>query len=183
MTELTYRFKVNSELSCAIKNFSLKHKLSSRSEFKKSYELWKIENEKLYCLEKERLINLGYVGDFDDKIYKSARYYYRNTKHSKETQLSDTKQKSQTKYITRNLKFLGFIENYIDKHNIKQSMLYKQFISETDNMGEIEKEITRLKTFQLSNDECSEKIKKMFNNVYYKVKSKKHTLNNRRYDL
>jgi len=122
MTELTYRFKLNSELSSAIKVFSLKYKNASRSDFKKLFDLWEKSNNELICLEERRLLNLGYAGDFKDKIYKSARYYYKNkNKENPAKPLSDNKKLSST-YIPRNPKFLEFVENYIHKHNMKQSM-------------------------------------------------------------
>jgi hypothetical protein len=56
---------------------------------------------------------------------------------------------------------------------MKQSLLYKQFINETSDkiVAEIENEINRLKTFQLTNIESFQKIKKQFNNAYYKIKN------------
>ena len=173
MTELTYRFKLNSELSSAIKVFSLKYKNASRSDFKKLFDLWEKSNNELICLEERRLLNLGYAGDFKDKIYKSERYYYKNKNKENPTKpLSDDKKLSST-YIPRNPKFLEFVENYIHKHNMKQLLLYKQFINETSDkiVAEIENEINRLKTFQLTNKESFQKIKKQFNNAYYKIKN------------
>ena len=173
MTELTYRFKLNSELSSAIKVFSLKYKNASRSDFKKSFDLWEKSNNELICLEQRRLLNLGYAGDFKDKIYKSARYYYKNKNKENPAKPETDDKKLSSTYIPRNSKFLEFVENYIHKHNMKQSLLYKQFINETSDkiVAEIENEINRLKTFQLTNKQSFQKIKKQFNNAYYKIKN------------
>ena len=64
------------------------------------------------------------------------------------------------------------METYINKNPIKASLLYKEFINETDTyiLSEINTEIVRLKTFELNQTECLQKIKKMFNNAYYKIK-------------
>lgn len=176
MTELTYRFKLTSELTTAIKAFSLKHKNASSSDFKTSFELWEKSNNELICLEERRLLNLGYAGDFKDKIYKSARYYYKNKLETNGAKTVSKDERPSIKYIPRNPMFLEFIENYIHKHDMKQSQLYKQFINEGDSIivYEIENEMNRLKTFQLTNKESFQKIKKQFNNAYYKIKNSKN---------
>ena len=54
----------------------------------------------------------------------------------------------------------------------KERSYYQEFINETDTniLSEINTEIVRLKTFELNQTECLQKIKKMFNNAYYKIK-------------
>lgn len=176
MTELTYRFKLTSQLTTSIKAFSLKHNNASSSDFKTAFELWEKSNNDMICLEERRLLNLGYAGDFKVKIYKSARYYYKNKPVTNGDKPASNDERSSIKYIPRNPCFLEFIENYIHKHDMKQSTLYKQFINEGDSIivSEIENEMNRLKTFQLTNKESFQKIKKQFNNAYYKIKNSKN---------
>lgn len=168
MSELTYRFKLNSEFLSTIKEFSLKYRNYDSRDFKKMFAEWVEINNIAICMEERRLVNLGYVGDFVKKIYKSARYYYKNKP------LSSTKytRKTNVSYIPRNPEFYAVVENYILKYNMKQSCLYNQFIHEIDPIivSEISKEFKRLQTFQLNDEECFKKVKKSFNNIYYKCK-------------
>jgi hypothetical protein len=77
-----------------------------------------------------------------------------------------------TNYIQRNNKFFTMMVEYIKQTPIKASLLFKQFINETDEAisSEIKKEFCRLRSFELTQEECLQKIKKGFNNAYYKIK-------------
>lgn len=168
MSQTTYRFKFNKELLDSIKEFSKLHCNDNCDDFLDAFHLWKRVNNEIISLEEKRILDLGFNGNIEEKIYKSARYYFKNKKN---TTYKLNKQ-LKTNYIPRNPVFFKMMETYINKNPIKASLLYKEFINETDTniLSEINTEIVRLKTFELNQMECLQKIKKMFNNAYYKIK-------------
>tara|TARA_X000000368_G_scaffold338332_1_gene276296 strand:- start:1525 stop:2061 length:537 start_codon:yes stop_codon:yes gene_type:complete len=168
MSQTTYRFKFNKELLDSIKEFSKLHSNDNCDDFLDAFHLWKRVNNEIISLEEKRILDLGFNGNIEEKIYKSARYYFKNKKN---TTYKLNKQ-LKTNYIPRNPVFFKMMETYINKNPIKASLLYKEFINETDThiLSEINTEIVRLKTFELNQTECLQKIKKMFNNAYYKIK-------------
>ena len=168
MSQTIYRFKFNKELLDSIKEFSKLHSNDNCDDFLDAFHLWKRVNNEIISLEEKRILDLGFNGNIEEKIYKSARYYFKNKKN---TTYKLNKQ-LKTNYIPRNPVFFKMMETYINKNPIKASLLYKEFINETDTyiLSEINTEIVRLKTFELNQTECLQKIKKMFNNAYYKIK-------------
>ena len=88
----TYRFKYTDELTEELAYFSKLHQYDDRKQFKEEWNIWKQKPEIDYLLttEFERLTKNGQKGDVLDKIFKSARYYYRK---KDETQMSKTDRK------------------------------------------------------------------------------------------
>ena len=72
-----YRYKFTEDFMNELFNFSKIHQYDDRKDFKEAWELWLVDNEEIVIDEEIRLINLGYVGDVRDKMFKSARYYFR----------------------------------------------------------------------------------------------------------
>ena len=169
MSQTTYRFKFNRDLLNSIKEFSKIHSEDNCDDFLEAFQDWKIANKQIIKKEEERIIHLGFKGNIEEKIYRSARYYFKNKKKN----MCKLKQKSiKTNYIQRNNKFFTMMVEYIKQTPIKASLLFKQFINETDEVisSEIKKEFCRLRSFELTQEECLQKIKKGFNNAYYKIK-------------
>jgi hypothetical protein len=169
MSQTTYRFKFNRDLLNSIKEFSKMHSENNGDEFLEAFQDWKITNNQVIKNEEQRIIDLGFKGNIEEKIYRSARYYFKNKKNN----ICKLKQKTiKTNYIPRNNKFFTMMIEYIQRNPIKASLLFKKFINETDETIsiEIKKEFCRLRSFELTEEECLQKLKKGFNNAYYKIK-------------
>lgn len=80
MSQTTYRFKFNIDLLNSIKEFSKIHNEDNGDEFLEAFQDWKITNNQLIKKEEERIIHLGFKGNIEEKIYRSARYYFKNKK-------------------------------------------------------------------------------------------------------
>uniref|UniRef100_A0A6C0ARG4 Uncharacterized protein n=1 Tax=viral metagenome TaxID=1070528 RepID=A0A6C0ARG4_9ZZZZ len=78
-----YRYKFTSEFMNDLFIFSKIHQYDDRSDFKEAWEQWTEDNENIISSEVNRLTNLGYEGDIIDKMYKSARYYFRKKGNEK----------------------------------------------------------------------------------------------------
>ena len=76
-TAQIFRFKFTEEFMVDLYKFAKIHQYDHRKDFKEAWTVWTEENEDLVLEETDRLHNLGYDGDILDKMFKSARYYFR----------------------------------------------------------------------------------------------------------
>lgn len=72
-----YRFKFTEEFMKDMWIFSKIHQYDHRKDFKEAWVLWLKDNEEIVSQEIVRLQDLRYEGDILDKMFKSARYYFR----------------------------------------------------------------------------------------------------------
>lgn len=72
-----YRYKISEECMAEIYTFSSIHKYDTRVEFKEAWNIWCEDNDDIISTEIRRLTTLGYTGNVEAKIFKSARYYFR----------------------------------------------------------------------------------------------------------
>lgn len=72
-----FRFKFSDEFISELSQFAKIHQYDDRHAFKEAWNNWVEENQDLVDLESRNLINNGYDGDVLDKMFKSARYYFR----------------------------------------------------------------------------------------------------------
>jgi Fe-S cluster biosynthesis and repair protein YggX len=79
LPNVIYRFKFTQEFMEELYEFSKIHQYDERKDFKEAWKVWTEDNNELINEETTRLINLGYPegGDVLDKMFKSARYYFR----------------------------------------------------------------------------------------------------------
>ena len=72
-----FRFKFSDEFISELSQFAKIHQYDDRHAFKEAWNNWVEENQDLVDTESRNLINNGYNGDVLDKMFKSARYYFR----------------------------------------------------------------------------------------------------------
>ena len=109
ITLKTYRYVFSSEITEQLSVFAKIHQYDDRKDFKEAWTKWiKEENiEPLINDEVKRIKNLGFEGDPMEKMFKSARYYYRNkTNQTKE----ESKQRKPYETISRD------IQQKMDEH-------------------------------------------------------------------
>jgi len=141
--------------------FSKIHQYDHRKDFKEAWLLWKDENEEFINDEIRRLNILGCNKDIEDKMFKSARYYFRkkNTEKKAPTTRRD--------YVGTSKDFISIVDKHI-KSNIgnKPSECFSQFCKE--NIEELQTEINRLINSELKETaEIKDKIKKTYKNRYF----------------
>jgi len=110
ISNLIYRFKFTENFMKELYKFSKVHQYDERSIFKEAWLLWIQENESFIKEETERISNLGYDGDVIDKMYKSARYYFRK----KNTEKKEPKKRRQ--YISVTQELLDVMDIHIKLH-------------------------------------------------------------------
>jgi len=164
-----YRYKFTQEFMDELYSFSKIHQYDHRKDFKDAWLIWKEENETIIEEEVNRLTSLGYEGNILDKMFKSARYYFRK-------KIADKKEPTQ-----RNT-YVGLKKEtieIIDKHIIsiininKPSDGFLQFCQDESNLSTIKEEISNLLNNGYKDHlEIRNKIKKTYKNRYFILKNK-----------
>jgi hypothetical protein len=72
-----FRFKFTEEFMEDLYKFAKIHQYDHRKDFKEAWNIWLEENEDIVQEEEDRMHYLRYDGDVLDKMFKSARYYFR----------------------------------------------------------------------------------------------------------
>lgn len=83
-----FRFKFKDEFTGELYKFAKIHQYDHRKDFKEAWKIWLEENTEIVEEEVRRLTNLRYDGDILDKMFKSARYYFRKKSTEKKNQQS-----------------------------------------------------------------------------------------------
>jgi hypothetical protein len=162
-----YRYKFTNEFMEYLYNFSKIHQYDDRTHFKESWVKWTEEHNDIVNMENRRLTNLGYDGNVLDKMFKSARYYFRN----KSTEKKEPKERRQ--YISINRELL----NAMDTH-IKENMSDKEYKPKLGFANFCEKYIDLLnesisKLTVNDAELISDKIKKTYKNRYFMITTNK----------
>jgi hypothetical protein len=164
-----YRFKFDDGFTDELYKFSKIHQYDHRKDFKEAWDIWTEENDCLVSEEIRRLTNIGYDGDILDKMFKSARYYFRKKSTEKKAPVQ------RRNYIGSSKDFLDAIDNHI-KSNInnpeyKPSEGFDEFCKNNIELLKEEVQILCNNGFTDSN-EIKQKIKKTYKNRYFLVISK-----------
>ena len=161
-----YRFQLSDEINQELSRFSKNHQYDHRKDFKQAFLTWREENKELFKFEIEMHKSNGYQGDIEDKIFKSARYYFRK----KPEPSTEKKAPNETNhYITVNKELLETMDNYIQNHlQDKPADSFTHFCNENREL--LKKEIAFLYDKQniKTAKDIREKIKKTYKNRYYK---------------
>ena len=155
--ETIYRFKFSEEFLPNLVEFSTIHQHDKPNDFKDAFDEWKDENRCIITKESIRLENIGYDGDIFDKMYKSARYYFKN----KETEKTKKKRRD---YIRQDKDFINMIDRHLADIVLKPSLAFDDF--KTNNSEIYENECTRIGEF-LDKKQTLNKIKKTYKNRYF----------------
>lgn len=107
-----FRFKFTEEFMEELYKFSKIHQYDERKDFKEAWQLWVDENIELIDIESRRLNILGYEGDILNKMFKSARYYFRKKSSV------PVEPKKRRQYISVNHELLEAMDTHI-KTNIR----------------------------------------------------------------
>lgn len=162
----TYRFKFSKGFIENLKEFTRIHKFDDPKIFKESFGIWQEENKETISRETTYMRNMGYEGDVSGKMYKSARYYFKNKSSEK------TNPKKRRQYIGIDVilkdKMDELIQTKVDgKEECKPSSVYDEFMECEENRLMLDVEKTRLNTFGMTEEDVLKKFKKTFKNRYF----------------
>ena len=160
----TYRYKFSPDMTDALNEFAKIHQYSDRDSYKEAWSRWYNNQKDVIDTETQRLNSLGYEGNVEDKMYKSARYYFRNKSNKK------SEPKRRRKYISMDRNMLDamdiHVETYINTDGYTPSWGYNNFC--TNNVGLLKDEIKRISTEgELHTNDIIAKVKKTYKNRHF----------------
>jgi len=161
---MTYRFKFTPEFDDALVAFSEPFKYNNdRKEFKAAFNIWSEKNKDNINKETERLKELNYEGDISNKIFVSARYYYRKRNVNK----GPAKKRRSYKAVGSSL--IQCIDSHLALQLRKEDLKYKPSegfnVFMTENEAIVEEECNRTGIIDPLDKE--KRIKKAFKNRCY----------------
>ena len=164
-----YRYKFTDEFTSELFKFSKVHQYDHRKDFKEAWETWMEDNDEIVNDEVRRLTNLGYDGDILDKMFKSARYYFRKKSTEKKAPLE------RRDYVGTQKDMLDAMDNHIKSKlndpNYKPSDGFDEFCK--SNLDLLKEEIANLcKSGFTDSNEIKQKIKKTYKNRYFLIINK-----------
>ena len=170
-----YRYKFTQEFMDNLYQFSKIHQYDDRHVFKESWEKWTEDNSTMINDEIERLESLEYRGDILDKMFKSARYYYRKKGTEKKTPAT------RRPYISLQKTLLDAIDSHIinsiknfdnmDTTQFKPSLGFVDFCE--NNKDVLREAVQDLMSQNMKNaEEIEKKVKKTYKNRYF-IKTQK----------
>lgn len=164
-----FRYKFTDDFTGELFKFSKIHQYDHRKDFKEAWNIWTEDNDDIVSEEVRRLTNLGYDGDILDKMFKSARYYFRKKSTEKKEPLK------RRDYIAIQRDLLDAMDDHI-KSNIsgddyKPSDGFDEFCKA--NIDLLKEEVNILCRNGFTNSvEIKNKIKKTYKNRYFLIISK-----------
>lgn len=158
-----YRYKFTVEFTEELFKFSKIHQYDHRKDFKEAWEVWTENNSELVDTEVRRLTNLGYDGDILDKMFKSARYYFRK---------KSTEKKEPVKrriYVGSQKELLDAMDDHIKTNlskDFKPSDGFDEFCKE--NIDLLKEQVKQLCQAGITDsNEIKAKVKKTYKNRYF----------------
>lgn len=161
-----YRFKFTDEFMSELHVFSKIHQYDERNDFKEAWNIWAEDNIETINKEMRRLHQLGYDGDILDKMYKSARYYFRKKSDEKK---EPTQRRS---YISVSTDLLVSMDLHIQKKIKEKNYNPKTgFIIYCKEHESLLKQVIAniMETEDIEAKLIGEKIKKTYKNRYFMI--------------
>ena len=155
-----YRYKFTQEIMDELHNFSKIHQYDDRVQFKEAWQLWTVEFDETIRVEIQRLSHNGYEGDILDKMFKSARYYFRKKSSVK------PEVKERREYVSFQKDILTLMDDHINLTKLKPADGFTDFCNA--NMEALKKEITYLVEHNIKDaKQIQAKFKKTYKNRYF----------------
>lgn len=159
-TNTIYRYKFTEKFMTSLYIFSKTHQYDDRHDFKDAWNQWMEENMDQVNDEVRRLTNLGYSDNILDKMFKSARYYFRKKSTAKKDPVK------RKKYLTVNRDLIEAMDEHIGiTQNCRPSEKFLDFCKNNEEV--IKEEIRNLLENGLTNNDILKKIKKTYKNRYF----------------
>jgi hypothetical protein len=168
---LIYRYQFTDEFMEILSQFSKIHQYDDRKDFKEAWKQWTEENEEEIHKEITRLTELGYRGNIPDKMFKSARYYFR-----KKNTTTPQEPKTRRAYTGTNKVLLESMDKFIleqKESKTKPSDSFLDFCNCKENKELLKQEVIHLlNQGYKEKEEIKNKIKKTYKNRYFVVINK-----------
>lgn len=150
----TYRYEFSTDFCKMLSDFAKIHQYDERTAFKEAWNIWAEDNTETIEQECRTIYSNGYEGDALDKMFKSARYYFRKKSVQKK------EQSPRKSYEKTGAEILKKMDAHIKENlNMKPHDSYLAFLRKEEFRKEEEEELVD-----------DEKLKKTFKNRYSTAK-------------
>ena len=163
-----YRFKFTEDFMAELYKFAKIHQYDHRKDFKEAWTKWTDENSDIITNETDRLLALGYKNEdnIDDKMFKSARYYFRKKSPIK----PEPKQRRQ--YISVDHDLLAAMDRHI-ANNIYNKPEAAFILFCKDNEAILRQSVAQICAHGVTDSQSIQsKIKKTYKNRYFILTNK-----------
>ena len=158
-----YRYNFSETFANELYEFAKVHQYDECHTFKEEWDEWLAENEDIVQEETNRLEGIGYEGDIQDKMFKSARYYFRKKSTVKKAPAE------RRDYVTLDKGFLEMMDRHIVSHNdVKPAASFETFLQEYQDS--VQRTVILLESCHKLEDSM-QKIKKTYKNRYFTIKN------------
>ena len=160
-----------------LKHFAVVHKFDDRKVFKEAWNVWANQNSIKMQIDEEveRLQNDGYKGDVIDKMFKSARYYFRKKEDKTEQEKKEGVARKQ--YVSLCPRFLEqidiFIADLLKLEAYSPASAYEEFCKTKKELIITQVDILVL---DMEPDDVCIKLKKTFKNRFHTLKGTRRSL-------
>jgi len=159
-----FRYKFTDDFTSELFKFSKIHQYDHRKDFKEAWKTWLQENDEIVDEETRRLKNIGYQDNVEEKMFKSARYYFRKKSTEKKAPVK------RRDYMGVNKTLLSAMDEdikiRISTENYKPSDGFYDFCNQNKDL--LKEEVSTLcKNGFTDSTEIKNKIKKTYKNRYF----------------
>ena len=182
------RFEFSDELIHQVTAFVATHRYDDRNTYKEAWTAWLLTKDIAALMDAEhaRLNNLGYTGDVANKLFKSARYYFRGKLKLQQLQQlqQQTRQQSQPsrrlrrqKYVSVNRALRDAMDDHIERGITTPALGFADFCTAHAEDAVLKTEIASLFARYTSDTsdtsdtnimrEILNKLKKTYKNRYF----------------
>jgi hypothetical protein len=159
-----FRYKFTDDFTSELFKFSKIHQYDHRKDFKEAWKTWLEENVEIVEEETRKLKKLGYQGNVEDKMFKSARYYFRKKSTEKKAPAKRRDYVSVGKLLLEAMD--THIRMLINTEDYKPSDGFDSFCNKNKDL--LKEEVNTLcKNGLTDSNEIKNKIKKTYKNRYF----------------
>ena len=175
----TFRFLFSEEFMERLTDFSKTHCDDNRKSFKKEWNNWVSQEDikQLIEIETQSLREFGFIGDVHEKMFMSARYYFRKKVLKTQQESIIKPEKIRKQYTTLDKPILDLIDTHIENNKTTSQMSpsdsYEEFCQDnkeiiTKYSRQIIEDLTTPSQREDAIRNFINKIKKSYKNRYYK---------------
>jgi hypothetical protein len=172
-----HHFKYSDDFAEQLANFAKTNLDNKTKQFKEKWSEWTKEHADEIQIEIQRMREAGYIGSVEDKMYFSARYYYRK-KAIKEENTTVSKDATPTPTRKTYESVNSEILSQMNAHIISQI-----YSCDNSDVAEGEKKIVNITPSKLYATYCEkysvsckdDKMKKTYKNLYWRITSNSTT--------
>ncbi len=165
MTTLTYRYKLEVTVLEQLKIFADLHRYDESAVFREAWKEWLTDHKALVDRETLRLKTLGCDKDICKKLYKSARYYFKNKS------LEESDPVKRREYIGTSKEFREAIDQHLitiaRNQQLKPADAFTDFLENPIYTKILNKTRIDIEGYGFSEEMVSKKIKKTYKNRYF----------------